>query len=679
MPKRSQSAVSKSPATCDETKPAKKQRLQSKKSDSESIPKHEINVKSPTLDMSKVKLRVSIDYGTKTLAAAYTIVRPDQQHSPLHIHNAVFGAEHYAPQQAAWDSKGTFHWGWDVDGALDDWLIRPSQIVELLKLLLYKEHATSVIAKRVLRQLGDHTVDEYLATHLREIIKAVKKSVKRNVTIKADFNEREVEQMPLELLLSVPQMWKAPANRHMTTAAKCAGIEHVELVYEPQCAAAFYTYTVKDKMPRQMKAGDVLLVADIGGGTGDFVSYRLESGSDDGAAVQLCVAKDAKGALCGSEWVTQAMLAWLNDNAEEGWQAMCKYLNITDAEARRSASIAFEVTKQDFTLRKKDPAYITLRGQLPNGQKRRREFEISCEEIATFFEPVFQRIFRCIEEQMLDETKAMIVPGGFGRSPYLRDRLAKKFPKLEILDQLEDAQGARQSVTKGALYRYKSIRQGTLDPLGSFGIGQDEEWNPSLHPDATIFPEREPDPDLVEYHRIYTDSPTVYERWLPLLSAVQQGNHNSKPISTTAWQQTHPDVADDHMTLQIYWTDRAIAAHDPILTHKHLRVPGCRLRDGIEPWGAPLVFELQDLKGMGYKLHKLKNKQRDEVFELYYRVKLECDGANVRVNWQVLKPGVRLVNDEGVLREPKGGLSKNQIYEIVAASHNPMPRTQPDL
>lgn len=83
----------------------------------------------------------------------------------------------------------------------------------------------------------------------------------------------------------------------MVDAARDAGIQYVELVYEPQCAAAFHTYNIKDVIPKQLKAGDIILIADIGGGTGDFVSYECRQDCDVGAGVALRIAKPPQGLL----------------------------------------------------------------------------------------------------------------------------------------------------------------------------------------------------------------------------------------------------------------------------------------------------------------------------------------------------------------------------------------------
>lgn len=145
-------------------------------------------------------------------------------------------------------------------------------------------------------------------------------------------------------------MWKAPANRRMTQAAKEAGIPLVELVYEPQCAAAYYTYNLKFLKHSPMEVGEVLIVADIGGGTGDFVSYEIRSDGEDGAKVQLRDTGKAEGALCGSHFVNEAFQKWFEAGLEKsgGLKATCKALGYTASELTSRASTEFERIKQSF-------------------------------------------------------------------------------------------------------------------------------------------------------------------------------------------------------------------------------------------------------------------------------------------------------------------------------------------
>ncbi len=76
-------------------------------------------------------------------------------------------------------------------------------------------------------------------------------------------------------------------NLIITKAAIRAGAYHVQLVYEPQCAAAYFTEKVKKGVPKWFVIGDTLLIADLGGGTGDFVLYRFVEDSTAGAKITL--------------------------------------------------------------------------------------------------------------------------------------------------------------------------------------------------------------------------------------------------------------------------------------------------------------------------------------------------------------------------------------------------------
>lgn len=87
--------------------------------------------------------------------------------------------------------------------------------------------------------------------------------------------------MPTKLLLSVPKMWEVPESHKMATAAKAAGVDHVDILYEPQCAAAYLLDDIikRPTLTASMRVGSVILVADPGGGTGDFVAYEIVAGA----------------------------------------------------------------------------------------------------------------------------------------------------------------------------------------------------------------------------------------------------------------------------------------------------------------------------------------------------------------------------------------------------------------
>jgi len=76
----------------------------------------------------------------------------------------------FAPQQVAWDDSGNFYWGYAVAEALKVKDIKPEDVIELWKLLLYKDHRSSDMVRRVKLQLGERSLDDLLAQHLCAIL-----------------------------------------------------------------------------------------------------------------------------------------------------------------------------------------------------------------------------------------------------------------------------------------------------------------------------------------------------------------------------------------------------------------------------------------------------------------------------------------------------------------------------
>jgi hypothetical protein len=99
-----------------------------------------------------------------------------------------------------------------------------------------------------------------------------------NTTVGKDLPGQTLEQQ--DVILTVPASFDAAARELTVEAAKAAGIEHLTLLEEPQ--AAFYAWLdgQGDAWRDQVQPGDLVLVADVGGGTSDFT--LIEIGSDGG-------------------------------------------------------------------------------------------------------------------------------------------------------------------------------------------------------------------------------------------------------------------------------------------------------------------------------------------------------------------------------------------------------------
>jgi molecular chaperone DnaK (HSP70) len=77
------------------------------------------------------------------------------------------------------------------------------------------------------------------------------------------------------LVVTVPASFDAAAKDLTLEAAKQAGLERVVLLEEPQAAVYAWLEAMGRSWRDHLKAGDVLLVVDVGGGTSDFSLIRV--------------------------------------------------------------------------------------------------------------------------------------------------------------------------------------------------------------------------------------------------------------------------------------------------------------------------------------------------------------------------------------------------------------------
>lgn len=103
-----------------------------------------------------------------------------------------------------------------------------------------------------------------------------------NATIGKDVAAHRLEAQ--EIILTVPASFDASARDFTIEAARAAGFEQLTLLEEPQ--AAFYSWIdgLGDSWRNQVQVGDLVLVADLGGGTSDFTLIEV---TDDGGNLSL--------------------------------------------------------------------------------------------------------------------------------------------------------------------------------------------------------------------------------------------------------------------------------------------------------------------------------------------------------------------------------------------------------
>lgn len=136
----------------------------------------------------KYVLIISTDYGTNNLAVSwripYVVDGPQAEDPQLSDLNTLpFGGKGIEyPQEVAWDAEGNFIWGHAVKDAIERGQISHGDVIELWKLCLCPDLATSHIAERVNAQLEakGKTLDDLIHQHVAAIVRHTKDTLKRS-------------------------------------------------------------------------------------------------------------------------------------------------------------------------------------------------------------------------------------------------------------------------------------------------------------------------------------------------------------------------------------------------------------------------------------------------------------------------------------------------------------------
>jgi Hsp70 protein len=91
-----------------------------------------------------------------------------------------------------------------------------------------------------------------------------------------------------DVVVTVPASFDASARELTVEAAAAAGIERLTLLEEPQAALYAWIHAMGDAWRKDVHAGDVVLVVDVGGGTSDFSA--IHAVDKDGALELVRVA-----------------------------------------------------------------------------------------------------------------------------------------------------------------------------------------------------------------------------------------------------------------------------------------------------------------------------------------------------------------------------------------------------
>ncbi|WP_068467492.1 hsp70 family protein [Candidatus Protochlamydia phocaeensis] len=150
-----------------------------------------------------------------------------------------------------------------------------------------------------------------------------------NATIAKEAGTEFEEQ---DILLTVPASFDEVARTLTIEAARLAGLTHVTLLEEPQ--AAFYSWISQHEKnwEQQFKAGESILVCDIGGGTTDFSLIEVQEKNGQLGFQRMAVGDHL---LLGGDNMDVALAHYLENKLQQGYPGLesTQWLQL-QAEAR---------------------------------------------------------------------------------------------------------------------------------------------------------------------------------------------------------------------------------------------------------------------------------------------------------------------------------------------------------
>jgi hypothetical protein len=158
-----------------------------------------------------------------------------------------------------------------------------------------------------------------------------------------------------EIILTVPASFDAASRDLTLQAAVQAGLKHVTLLEEPQAALYAWLEAAAEGFRKQIKAGDVILVVDVGGGTTDL---SLIAVTEQGGEVQLTRVAVGDHILLGGDNMDLTLAHTLNQELAANGKKLDPWQFISLTHGCRQAK---EILFADAKL-KKAPISVPSRG-----------------------------------------------------------------------------------------------------------------------------------------------------------------------------------------------------------------------------------------------------------------------------------------------------------------------------
>ena len=264
-------------------------------------------------------------------------------------------------------------------------------------------------------------------------------------------------------ILTVPALWNEEHKLFMRKAAVKAGIINEEnsfnllLCLEPEGASIQVREDSEETLKKKITKGSIIVVLDCGGGTVDITINKMLCEPDEKFLSNEVLSSNG-GCEWGSKYVDGNFENFLKEFLGEKLFAVYQ----KNASMRIDILEAFEILKKKFNpesvkhsrlqlsylgenltpdiLKNLVNNYNLLHPDTKVSQRGSSGIDLSNELMISFFEPLINKIINKVKE-LLEETKKkagyypkfIFLVGGFGESPFLRQKIKKEFESNELI------------------------------------------------------------------------------------------------------------------------------------------------------------------------------------------------------------------------------------------------------
>ncbi|KAJ4317355.1 hypothetical protein N0V84_007412 [Fusarium piperis] len=431
----------------------------------------------PTVDNFSIRQRarliVGIDYGTtySGVSFAMSTATDFKEIKPWTAYpgSASHRSEHCekAPSLVSFadeneEESGRDLWGYQVEPGMKAYAWTKLHLDRSARASEYDDPGLKkAIGNGMMKLPRGRTAKEIVTTYLRGL-----NTMYQGVAAEK-FGEGYLDNLPVDFWLTVPATWSDAAKQLTLEAAQDAGFasrthDRVRLITEPEAAAHLALKSSIHHVQDLIEVGARVMVCDLGGGTVDITSYEVQSTSPSLRLRELCV---GGGGKCGGTFVDRNFHALMEKRFGKAFTSL-------DPEMTGPGSHfmdQFEMAKRDFSLNlpKTRPHRLHLpMASLPVTPESKKHYDgrfgyvlITQEDMESFFDPVWEKIMGLVTDQVnrvKEETSKgidhLVLVGGFGSSPYIKERL-KEYCLARNIRITTPWSGAWSAVVCGAVLR----------------------------------------------------------------------------------------------------------------------------------------------------------------------------------------------------------------------------------